>query len=149
MNISVPDDLAEQVRALKIPISETCQYALKRAVDHAVADQKVMEDIDAVIERLRETRDAEAAWKKEEGRNDGIAWAKRYALASELQIMAFAHEHIEPCGQIANPHTLVTFMSQKDGENYASIDIDPFGDPYWDGFTDGAREVWDAVADKL
>lgn len=35
MNISVPDELAEQVRTLKIPISETCQRALRNAVESA------------------------------------------------------------------------------------------------------------------
>lgn len=36
MNISVPDELAEQVRTLKIPISETCQRALRDAVESAL-----------------------------------------------------------------------------------------------------------------
>lgn len=35
MNISVPDELAEQVRALDLPISAVCQKALRNAVDNA------------------------------------------------------------------------------------------------------------------
>ena len=33
MNISVPDDLAERVRELDLPISQVCQTALRHAAD--------------------------------------------------------------------------------------------------------------------
>lgn len=46
MNISVPDELAEQVRTMKIPISETCQRALRDAVETAMLrDTSGMEEI--------------------------------------------------------------------------------------------------------
>lgn len=35
MNISVPDDLAAEVRGLDLPISRICQGALQTAVEHA------------------------------------------------------------------------------------------------------------------
>jgi post-segregation antitoxin (ccd killing protein) len=38
MNISVPDDLAEAVRELHLPISAICQNALREAVEKFMAD---------------------------------------------------------------------------------------------------------------
>ncbi|MBB4931398.1 hypothetical protein F4561_002218 [Lipingzhangella halophila] len=35
MNISVPDVLAEQVRAIQMPVSEVCQRALRQALDRS------------------------------------------------------------------------------------------------------------------
>jgi hypothetical protein len=50
MNISVPDELAEQVRTMKIPISETCQRALRDAVETArLRDTSGMQEITVEI----------------------------------------------------------------------------------------------------
>lgn len=38
MNISVPDDLAEQTRAYALPVSKICQAALAAAVADAAKD---------------------------------------------------------------------------------------------------------------
>ena len=52
-SIYLPDDLAGQVRAHGISISEVTQAALRRAVRVAVIRDSVVADIQAVAERLR------------------------------------------------------------------------------------------------
>jgi hypothetical protein len=146
MNISVPDEIAGQVRAYDLPISSICQEALRKAVERAQAKENVMSDIDTVVERLRDTIGAEERSKHEEGRTDGIEWAKRYATARELEDMVTGDN--SDANHFQNGHSLVVFGSIKDGQSYFSVTVEP-GEPYWDGFLAGAAEIWDAVADRL
>lgn len=145
MNISVPDELAEQVRTHKIAISETCQRALRKAVDDAQTADAIMTDIDAVTARLRGTVDDDERKLREEGRQDGIEWAKKYATANELEHMA---SYDGSGGRFERDHSLVTFRSDKDNQHIISVGLE-VEEPYGDGFVEGAGEIWDAVADRL
>ncbi|MFG2967000.1 type II toxin-antitoxin system CcdA family antitoxin [Streptomyces sp. NPDC048288] len=152
MNISVPDGLAEQVRARGLPISAICQSALLEAVEQERAKESVMSNIAAVVERLRGTIDSKDHEKhrsdrerRAEGHADGIAWASDYATAAELSYMA----SYEP-GHGGNPlRSLFPFMSDKKNEKVNHIPPIRPRDPYWEGFIAGAGEVWSAVADQL
>ena len=62
-SIYLPDDLAELVRAHGIPVSEIVQRALRQAVLEAQIKEDVMTDIQAVADRLRADREAQA-WRK-------------------------------------------------------------------------------------
>jgi post-segregation antitoxin (ccd killing protein) len=143
-SIYLPDDLAEQVRKHGISISEVTQEALRRAVERAQMKENVMTGIDAVAERLRGTIDEEERQHREEGREDGIAWAREYATARELEDMA----SYDGSGGAFQDHSLVDFLSSKDGQNYVSIRVE-IEDPYWGGFIDGAGEVWEAVRKRI
>lgn len=92
MNISVPDELAEQVRTLKIPISTVCQKALRDAVETALLhDQQGMEEIVldvgrppvrvGFIGRWLLAPDREAARHNPAGMYFGIAVTKRGRIA--------------------------------------------------------------------
>jgi len=39
-------------------------------------------------------------------------------------------------------------MGRKDNQAYMQIGVD-LSLPYWEGFVEGAEEIWNAVADKL
>ncbi|PJE96915.1 hypothetical protein CUT44_15275 [Streptomyces carminius] len=155
MNISVPDALAEQVRARELPISAICQEALRNAVERDRARQNVMSDLTAVVERLRGTigdRDRERLRSdrelREEGRDDGIAWARDYATAAELKYLVSYGSGKERRG--SNPlRSLFPFLSDKRNEKVTHIPPIKAEDPYWGGFIGGAGEVWNAVADQL
>ncbi|MEW1642538.1 type II toxin-antitoxin system CcdA family antitoxin [Streptomyces sp. NPDC091219] len=153
MNISVPDSLAEQVRARDLPISAICQKALLDAVERERAKEGLMSDIAAVVERLRGTVDDKDRESRKsdrdmrgEGHADGIAWAKDYATAAELQHMAF----YDPARRDGPPlRSLFPFMSDKKNEKVTHIPPIRLKEPYWEGFVAGAGEVWAVVADQL
>jgi hypothetical protein len=139
-SVYVPDDLAKQVRAHGISISEVTHAALRQAVEAASLRDRVMTDINAVAERLRSTIAEEDRRKYEEGRADGIEWAREYATANELEHMA----SYDFTGGDFEDHSVVDFMSTKESFTVTSVrpDID---DEYWTGFIAGAQQVWDAV----
>ncbi|MEE1941708.1 type II toxin-antitoxin system CcdA family antitoxin [Streptomyces sp. TRM 70361] len=159
MNISVPDALAEQVRARDLPISAICQEALRDAVERAAARERARENVTsgiaAVVERLRGTiddRDRERLRSdrelREEGRDDGVAWARDYATAAELKYLASygsgrGREKSVPL------RSLFAFLSDKRNEKVTHIPVIKAEDPYWGGFIGGAGEVWNVVADRL
>jgi post-segregation antitoxin (ccd killing protein) len=152
MNISVPDSLAEQVRARDLPISAICQEALRDAVERERAKEGVRSNIAAVVERLRGTIDDKDREKhksdremRDEGHADGIAWAKDYATAAELKYMA----SYDPRRDGPPLRSLFPFMSDKKNEKVTHIPLISLKDPYWEGFVAGAGEVWNAVADQL
>src|SRR5260370_2000175 len=87
-SIYLPDDLAEQVRARGIPVSEVAQAALRQAVKEAELKENMMTDIHAVAERLSETqrqaRDKSGSGNpriREEGREFGRTLAAPDVLA--------------------------------------------------------------------
>ncbi|MFD4874469.1 type II toxin-antitoxin system CcdA family antitoxin [Streptomyces sp. NPDC058420] len=153
MNISVPDSLAEQVRARDLPISAICQEALLDAVERERAKEGVSSNFAAVVERLRGTVDVRDRERQKsdremrgEGHADGIAWAKDYATAAELQYMA----SYDPARKEGSPlRSLFPFMSDKKNEKVTHIPPIKVKDPYWAGFIAGAGEVWAVVADQL
>lgn len=146
MNISVPDDLAEQVRALDLPISSICQKALNTAVQDAEKRAAFVGDLEAVARRLRGTVDADKQARLAEGREDGIVWAKEYASVRDLAQLADG----ESDGIHPQSLSLIAFKSAQVGQAVISVDIDLDDDEaYWDGFMRGAMEVWEAVYDRV
>jgi hypothetical protein len=140
-SIYLPDDLAAQVRAYGISISEVTQTALRQAVHTATIKDSIMTDINAVAERLRGTIDQGDQDKRGEGHRDGIEWAKSYATAEELEHLAsLAYTTI----RFDQPHTVVDFVSVRQSENFNTVQVDT-EEAYWDGFIAGAGEVWEAV----
>jgi hypothetical protein len=143
MNISVPDQLAEQVRARDLPISAICQEALRKAVELDEKKEQVMSDIQAVVDRLRRTQNEEAQRHIDEGRVLGILWAKQYATADELRQVAEGSGSDYELG-IGSEAGIRQFYEEVEN-NY-----DPeYQDEHNDAFVAGAREVWDAVKELL
>lgn len=145
MNISVPDKLAEQVRGLDLPISGICQKALGAAVEDAQRRAAFTDDLDAIAARLRGTLNEETTARYQEAVEDGWAWAKEYATASDLKELADDPNYLHP--QLPS---LIDFHSAKTGQDVISVDVhDAEERLYWDGFVDGAVSLWDAVRNRL
>ncbi|MFD9651761.1 type II toxin-antitoxin system CcdA family antitoxin [Streptomyces mirabilis] len=143
MNISVPDELAEQVRARDLPISSICQDALREAVESHDKKERTMTDIQAVVERLRGTQNEQRQRHIDEGRELGILWAKQYATADELRKVA------EGDGQ---DYEQGIGSSAGIAEFYAEVENDydeEYQEEHNDAFVEGAREVWEAVKSSL
>ncbi len=162
-SIYLPDDLAEQVRAHGIPVSEVAQAALRRAVRDAEIKENVMTDIQAVADRLNAARvaDAEtdrvrAARESAKARAYGAKWARTVADAADLEYVAVFYG---PADLFRTPVSLVAFVSGENEREHraaggtglpgaSSVPLDPDA-RYWDDLQAGACEVWEAVKPLL
>jgi hypothetical protein len=147
-SIYLPDDLAEQVRAHGIPVSEVAQAALRQAVKAAEIKENVMTDIKAVAERLQATRVTEAAQSRaEEARVRAMAvkWAKAAATAAELEYVA---AYDGPADRYMVPTSAFYLGLIGDADEWKGIPRKP-GDTRWEHFQAGALEVWEAVQPLL
>jgi post-segregation antitoxin (ccd killing protein) len=165
-SIYLPDDLAEQVRAHGIPVSEVAQDALRRAVREAEIKENAMTDIQAVADRMKgisAERAKTEQTKAERIRGYGIEWAREDADAAELEYLA---TYDGPAADFMLPTSIVFFTppparrfpaaraarigpisrtapagSGKPSSRCSRIELDP-GSPVtsWPGFlTPGAR----------
>lgn len=137
MNISVPDELADQVRTRNLPTSSICQDALREAVEMHDKKERTMTDIQAVVERLRGTQDEERRRNLDEGRELGILWAKENATADELRQVANGDRLTF---ERSSPESLIGFYDEVEHDFNAE-----YADEHNEGFVAGAREVWEAV----
>jgi post-segregation antitoxin (ccd killing protein) len=158
-SLYLPDDLAEQVRAHGISISEVAQAALRQAVKDARIKENAMTDLQAVAERLHATRataiEAERA-RAAAARAYGIKWARTAASADDLEYVVGYSDAPE---DFYRPPSLVPFVSAEneralraaDGTGLPLPSDVPAGpdDRYWLDFRLGALEVWNAVAPLL
>lgn len=153
-SIYLPDDLAEQVRAFGIPMSEVVQAALRQAVADAeameLAKAKVGPEIEPAVARLRGIlAEEERAWEAErvEGREIGVIWARDYATPKELREVASSR----PPGNVFASHSLHRLrddrpeLAHRVGNSRRLIQVDVTGRPWWAGFQQGAAMVWEAV----
>lgn len=158
-SIYLPDDLAEQVRAHGIAVSEVAQDALRRAVSAAEIKENVMTDVQAVADRLN----AAIAARNEAGRAKagrvrayGAKWARTTADARDLEYVATYNGHLE---EYRAPVSLIVFISSENEREHREAGRvglpGPSGIPtepetqYWDDLQAGAREVWEAVQPLL
>jgi len=158
-SIYLPDELAEQVRAHGIPVSEVAQAALRKAVKDAEIKENVMTDIRAVAERLRANRgevtEADRS-RAAKARAYGDKWARTCASADDLGYVVMYSDAPE---DFTTPASLVTFVSGENQREHRGAGCTglpgpsgmPLGpaDRYWREFQAGAREVWNAVLPLL
>lgn len=145
INVYVPDDLAEQVRACGVQVSSICQAALRDEVARSEASAAVTSDMQAVVERLRGTRIESDVQDHDLGRDHGVEWAREYANWNELVNIAEHCEQDWPAESI--PHELPTVTDWiRDHEH---VPVPKEVEPYYEGFADGAREVYEAVKAEI
>jgi post-segregation antitoxin (ccd killing protein) len=162
-SIYLPDDLAEQVRAHGIPVSEVAQTALRQAVREAEIKENVMTDIQAVADRLNaaeaakaEADRAQVARESALARAYGAEWARTTADMAELECLATYDDRTYG---YTTPLSLITFVSQENERRHraagglglpgsSSIPLRP-ADRYWPDLQAGIREVWEAVRPLL
>jgi hypothetical protein len=152
-SIYLPDDLAEQVKAHGISMSEVVQAALRQAVadadSMAQAQASIRPDVEVAVHRMRQIL-AEEERQREEvrsaGRPAGIKWARDYATPRELK--EFVSRPV-PMG-VTKSHSLIRFFDDQPQwansvkRGAARIYVD-YSHPWWAGFEQGATMVWDAV----
>jgi hypothetical protein len=159
-SIYLPDDLAEQVRAHGIPVSEVAQAALRQAVKDAEIKENVMTDIQVVADRLNARRAAEGGYDARmtaKARAYGAKWARTVADAAELEYLAMYDGSPD---DFDTPVSLITFVSKETASEHraagghglplpgSGVPLDP-DSGYWAYLQAGAREVWDAVRPLL
>jgi hypothetical protein len=104
------------------------------------ARQYVVDDLDAVVERLRLTRD----WHHK-GRSAGVLWARDYATFYDLEQICE-----DPQAKRWRPISFEWFMCDGVCE-YPSeeSDVDEGEVAWWQGFSLGAIQVREAVRERL
>jgi post-segregation antitoxin (ccd killing protein) len=143
MNISVPDDLAKEVRDLDIPISRICQQALDREVRRVKMTRIPTRDLQALAERLFNAEDLANAETFQDGYDDGMEWALKYASSME-ELQEIADLHDTEFRFSVNTESICDFYSAKIMETVISTDLDS-SNPETYGFVAGAQAVLENV----
>lgn len=142
-SIYLPDDLAEQVRAHGIPVSEVAQAALRQAVKDAEIKESVMTDIQAVADRMKgilAADEAAAQAAAAQVRERGVRWAREHATAAELEYLV---TYDGRAADFQAPKTMILTWREN-----AKIPFDP-RHAHWAEFRAGAREIWEEVKPLL
>jgi post-segregation antitoxin (ccd killing protein) len=152
INVYVPDDLLARIRATDISVSPVCQRALEDEVDRMEAAQNPAFDADRIArarERMSETRNADSARNRAEGKQAGIDWGLDQATERELDwVSDLAVEHWSNLQiDVAEFPTLFPLLTTTRSYEIAADDAVPInrGDDFFDGFTEGAAEAWNAI----
>lgn len=148
VNVYLPDELAAEAKAAGLPLSPICQLAIRKELDELAIAQSVTADLETVAARLNATIDAEDVEQRHDGREDGIAWAREYATASELRWIVDAFEP-GTGGDFERESfdSMLDFVSAKEGTWALSWRHED--NAYWRGFVAGAEEVLEAVRPLL
>ena len=90
INVYLPDELAQDVKAASIPVSEVCQRALREEVLKVKAATAIGNDerLKAAAARLRASRDSTMSQREADGHSAGMSWALERATYSELEEIA-------------------------------------------------------------
>jgi len=144
-SIYLPDDLAEQVRAHGIPVSEVAQTALRQAVRDIKLKEDAMTDMQAVAERLLDTRrkaTEESQAEDQRVHGMGVKWARVRATAADLEYVATFDGKAD---DFHAPESLIYTVIER---GWAKMPHHP-GNDRWAHFQAGTREVWEAVQPLL
>lgn len=168
MNIYIPDSMKARMDAAgeRANWSAVAQRAFAVELDHLESIKEIGSMTD-VIERLKASKNAFLAQQLADGRASGTDWAKRHATWVELKRLAEAdldtYLDVEKEGAEAAwlaaacvfRYATGDLSCQPDRENLADfyyIDeeaVDAITVEFMSGFVEGARDVWEEVADKL
>jgi post-segregation antitoxin (ccd killing protein) len=146
LTIYVPDPLAAEAKRAALSLSPICQQAIREELNRVRARRAATNDLEAVAARLRATVGEQQLSERDEGHNDGGAWAREWATAGELRSLA---ERFSPSGGGAfdSGHSVLDFFAAKRGENTVNVQYED--SDYWRGFVEGARGVYEAVRSLL
>jgi post-segregation antitoxin (ccd killing protein) len=143
MTISVPDDLAQEVRDLDIPISRICQQALDREVRRVKTTRIPTRDLEALARRLFDAEDVANASKFQDGYDEGTEWALKYASSMD-ELKGIADLHDTEFHTSVDTESIRDFYSAKLGANVTSVDFDS-DDLELRGFVAGVHAVLENV----
>jgi hypothetical protein len=148
VNVYLPDDLRREVKEYGVSLSSVCQHALEREVmlRRALAENNV----DAVAERLWQTKLDEDEDRFASGYGTGASWAREVATYSELERVSRQGRHPDFVFEIDEAHSLVAYLmrvtEEPDPSSFVMFDA---ADPHDRGLIAGAIRVWDQVSPLL
>jgi post-segregation antitoxin (ccd killing protein) len=160
INISVPDDLYQQIQTFKdsLHLSRLCQEALLRAVAIEELRRQTEADIEKLAVVFQKEREAYGRDFWEEGFRDGMkdAFTTGYHSMYEIWMRSqtsYPPEDIFDLGASEHTHEKVERRNVgiEDGvhHEHASLDFDEFSHFYYEGWIAGFLDVWKRVCTKL
>ncbi len=167
--LSVPDDLAAEIREHQSdlpPLSEVFRSAMRNELNHLARkrqrlDDKKEDDMEALIQRLRQDKEVEEKTYREAGYDAGMLWAEREASYKALQYAAELFSLEDRNGDFYDvPSIIGNDILGVDISN--ALDLEPAIAPKRDddlfndlarewliGWQEGVQAVWGQVAHKL
>ena len=116
----------------------------------------------ATIQRLKASKEAYAKEGAERGRNAGATWASQNAEYGELKLLDDNWQQVESCetdDAFGAPGVFLGMIGMDVGrqdinEFWSNLgfevnDPDQYSAEWWDGFVEGALEVFQEVEDKI
>lgn len=162
ITVSVPDELGEQIDKWKGEISPSAIF--QSAMEEAIAKKEGFlkrihqgEDMNAIIERLRQEKKEEENIYFEKGKEDGLDWAKA-ASYSELKYATEGCDMTEEgytCqsvryDKILGPYwnsqmTHDPLMRGADDDDFVNDEMEA----WLNGWFEAVEQFWNEVSDKL
>lgn len=150
ISVYIPDGMKERMSALddRVNWSEIAQAAFERQL--TIASLPKDPNMHQVVERLRASKAEFLKQENDQGREQGRDWAKRRASYDQLRRIA----EIELSGEHFALQFDRAFDPNFDGNPQDSFWFEPDeawppSDEYVEAFVEGAKDVWDEVADEL
>ena len=153
MNISVPDDVKACMDAAMEPVNWSAVASRAFEIELGeIAKRKQEKDMSDVIARLRASKLESNTAEYQEGHEAGRRWAELDAEFLELNLLDKAEERrgVEGWEWSWNqiPHAIGD--NQTADEFWEGIEqIQDKDEDYYNGFVDGALEVYEQVADEI
>ena len=146
INLSIPDSLKDRMSALdsRVNWSEVAQAAFEREI---VNHNFEVNNMEQVIERLRASKTAFVDKERAEGVSAGRNWAQQHASYEHLRTIANLDLSEETDCAVLMDKALGNTSLNRDKSFWQDGDLP--SDEYVEAFVDGARDVWDQVADKI
>ena len=151
ISISIPDKLMKRLEPIKdnINISRLCREALEQrisAFERAARREGDVLDLDSLVLRLREEKDASGVQFEEVGRQNAVAWLNTVSYV-EFKSVAEASESSN-MEKYKLPRAAFRDMKQVMGEANAGCEGAP-AVTYKTAWLDHVRSVWAQVVDRL
>ena len=151
ISISIPDKLMKRLEPIKdnINISKLCREALEQrinAFERAARREGDVLDLDSLVLRLREEKDASGVQFEEVGRQNALAWLNTVSYV-EFKNVAEASESSN-MEKYKLPRAAFRDMKQFMGEANAGCEGTP-AVTYKTAWLDHVRSVWSQVVDRL
>lgn len=150
MNISLPDDLYEQVKKYRdrTNYSKICQEAIKKEIAKYNLPKEVKE-MEATIERLKESKEGDERHAYESGFEWGKEYAEGEADYAELKNLATGFYQGARIPDYIYENYMKEIMGDYSEEEYLQVQALMKLNEFNEGFFEGVRSVWNVVKEKV
>ena len=153
MNISVPDDVKSRMDAAEEPVNWSAVASRAFEIELGeIAKRKQEKDMSDVIARLRASKLENTDEEYKTGQAYGRQWAEQAAEYAELKRLAVADESRSRDNWDWDGRSIVKAATDNEQDEVGYIwedELPPDSEDYFNGFVDGAVEVFEEVADKI